>query len=86
VTTHQETKRSRAEIFLFVIFLITILLFEWFRDWEYDEAWTYLAVKGCSVWELITYSKFKFANNHALNSTYFWILQHLGITRPFFTD
>ena len=84
MTSHQDTKKSRPEIILFLIFLIILLMLGWFRDWEYDEAWTYLAVKGCSLWELITYSKFRFANNHALNSTYFWILQHLGITRPFF--
>jgi hypothetical protein len=77
-------KRTRPEILLFVILLATILVFDWFKDWEYDEAWTYLAVRRCGLWDLFTYSKFKFANNHLLNSIYFRVLQWMGVTRPFF--
>lgn len=49
-----------------------------FSDWQYDEAWTYNGVDGNSIWELLRYDHFQFANHQLLNSLYFKAIQALG--------
>ncbi len=68
---------------LFLIFLVAILVHTYFYDWESDEAWTYLAIQNNNFFDIVSFSKFKFANNHVLNSLYFKLLQYLDITSVF---
>ncbi len=53
-------------------------------EWSYDESWTYQSIQGLGVREIISYSGFKIANNHVLNSLYFYVLSHLHIRNVFF--
>jgi len=52
------------------------VFFACYNDWIYDEASSYNGVLNNTVWELLTYSKFKLANSHVINSLYFRLLQH----------
>ncbi|MDR3713850.1 MAG: hypothetical protein P4L51_13595 [Puia sp.] len=70
----------KKEVYLFVFFLIAFLFFAYYNDWEYDESTSYNGVLTSGLWELLTYNKFKTANNHLLNSLYFKLLQNWHIT------
>lgn len=61
-----------------VLFMLLLLL-AIFTEWEYDEAWTYMDIIGLSPYEIASYSKYNIANNHILNSLYFYVLQSAGI-------
>jgi hypothetical protein len=66
----------RREIYIFFFFLIAFIFFACNNDWIYDESTSYNGVLNNTVWELLTYSKFKLANSHIINSLYFSLLQH----------
>jgi len=69
----------RREVYMFFFFLIAFIFFALYNDWIYDETTSYNGVLNNSVWELLTYSKFKLANSHVINSLYFRLLQQGGI-------
>jgi len=71
------------ENILFVLFLILFMYISIYGDWHYDEAWTYRDVSNNSVLDLLSYDKFKFANNHLFNSMYFRFLQFFDIKALF---
>ena len=70
----------RREVYLFFFFSIAIVFFARCNDWVYDESTSYFGVINNTLWDLLTYSKFKLANNHLLNSIYFRLLQHWHFT------
>ena len=70
----------RREVYIFFFFLIAFLFFASHNDWIYDESTSYIGVLNNSVWDLLTYRKFKLANSHLINSLYFSLLQHGHIT------
>src|ERR1044072_6305563 len=75
-------KNKNSNIYLFWIFLLSIssvLFISYSYDWQWDEAWTYRDILNNSLWDLLTYSKFKYANNHLINSFYFKLLQYCDI-------
>ena len=63
---------------LFLVFCIFIFCFAYFHTWEVDEAWTYLSVKNESFFDILAYTHFNIANNHALNSIWFKLMQSAG--------
>ena len=65
----------RKEVCIFFFFLIAFIFFARYNDWVYDESTSYYGVLNNTFWELLTYSKFKLANNHLINSFYFSLLQ-----------
>lgn len=66
---------SYLPLFLFIPFLILA-----FSDhWAYDECWTYVSTLDTNPAEIINYTKFKYANNHVLNTLYFYFLQSAGV-------
>lgn len=68
-----------------VPFLLIIIFLAIFSDWEYDEAWTFMAVKDNSLKELLSYYPYYYANNHIINSTWFLLLiKVFGTHHPFF--
>ncbi len=69
----------RREVYMFFFFMIAFIVFALYNDWIYDETTSYNGVLNNSVWELLTYSKFKLANNHVINSLYFSLLQQGGV-------
>jgi hypothetical protein len=71
---------ERRLIYIFFFFLIAFLFFAICNDWIYDESTSYNGVLNNTFWELITYSKFKLANSHAINSVYFRMLQYGNLT------
>jgi hypothetical protein len=70
----------RREVYIFFFFLIAFVFFACYNDWIYDETTSYNGVLNNSFWQLLTYSKFKLANSHLINSFYFSLLQHGHIT------
>jgi len=66
----------RREVYIFFFFFIVFIFFACYNDWIYDESTSYNGVLNNSLWELLTYSKFKLANSHLINSVYFSLLQH----------
>jgi hypothetical protein len=66
----------RKEVYIFFFFLIAFIFFASHNDWIYDESTSYNGVLNNNFWELLTYSKFKLANSHLINSMYFRLLQH----------
>jgi hypothetical protein len=56
-----------------------ILIFAFYYDWFYDEAWTWQAVQEASFYGIFTYNPFYFANNHLLNSIWVKCVQSIGI-------
>lgn len=70
----------RTEIYIFIFFLIALLFFAFNADWVYDESTTYFRVHNNTLWDLLTYDKFKLANNHLFNSLYFKMLERLHST------
>ena len=71
---------ERRLVYIFFFFLIAFLFFAIYNDWIYDESTSYIGVINNSVWDIITYNKFKLANSHVINSLYFSLLQHGNIT------
>jgi len=69
---------------LFLSFCILIFCFAYFHTWEVDEAWTYLSVKNESFLDILTYRHFNIANNHALNSCWFKLMQLAGARNVIF--
>lgn len=66
-------------------FFIIIVFLAFFSDWEYDEAWTFMAVKDNSLEELLSYYPYYYANNHIINSSWFLLLIKVFNTHnPFF--
>jgi hypothetical protein len=65
----------RTDVYMFLFFLIAFFFFACYNDWIYDETTSYIGVLNNSVWDLLTYSKFKLANSHVINSLYFRQLQ-----------
>ena len=63
---------------LFFFFCIFLFCFAYFHTWEVDEAWTYLSVKNESFFDILAYTHFNIANNHALNSIWFKLMQRAG--------
>lgn len=70
----------RIDIYMFLFFLIAFIFFACYNDWIYDETTSYIGVLNNSFFDIITYSKFKLANSHVINSLYFSALQHGQIT------
>lgn len=70
----------RRGVYMFLVFLIALIFFACYNDWIYDESTSYNGVINNSIWQLLTYSKFKLANSHVINSLYFSLLQHVNIT------
>jgi len=66
----------RMEVYIFFFFLIAFVFFARYNDWNYDESTSYKGVLNNNLWDLLTYSKFKLANSHLINSVYFMLLQH----------
>jgi len=79
IDNFSSSAAARREIYIFFFFLIAFIFFALYNDWIYDETTSYNGVRNNSVWELLTYSKFKLANNHIINSLYFRLLQQGGI-------
>ncbi|MBZ0099957.1 MAG: hypothetical protein K8F30_12780, partial [Taibaiella sp.] len=50
------------------------------EHWSYDEAMTYMNILDATPMEVIRYEKYRFANNHVLNSLYFLVLNKAGVT------
>jgi len=75
---------AKREIYIFCFFLVAFIFFAYNNDWIYDEASSYNGVLNNTVWELLTYSKFKLANSHVINSLYFRLLQHGYFTNVFY--
>lgn len=69
---------KRVYPLLFFFFCIFIFCFAYFHTWEVDEAWTYLSVKNESFFDILAYTHFNIANNHALNSIWFKLMQLAG--------
>jgi len=67
--------KQKGTLIVFSIFLILLFFFARFSNWNFDEVWTYYGIEDNSPWDIITYSKFKYANNHLFNSIYFKLLQ-----------
>jgi hypothetical protein len=74
----------RKELYIFFFFLIAFIFFACCNDWIYDETTSYNGVLNNSFLELLTYSKFKLANSHLINSWYFRLLQEAHITNVVF--
>ncbi len=53
------------------------------EHWSYDEAMTYMNILDATPMEVIRYEKYRFANNHVLNSLYFLVLNKAGVTSLF---
>jgi len=70
----------RREVYIFFFFLIAFIFFACYNDWIYDESTSYNGVLNNTIGDLLTYSKFKLANSHLINSLYFSLLQHEHIT------
>ena len=66
----------KRELYIFFFFLIIFIFFARYNDWIYDESTSYNGVLDNNLWQLLTYSKFKLANSHLINSVYFSLLQH----------
>lgn len=75
----RQYKKHLPAILVFALLLISAV----FAEWQYDEAWTYQKIEGLSVYDIVSY-KFNIANNHVLNSLYFYLLQYIGAIHPFF--
>ena len=75
---------NRRLIYFYLIFIVPLLLIASMHEWCYDEAWTYQEVIGNSLTDLVMYSKFKYANNHIVNSIYFKCLQIAGVSEVFY--
>jgi len=71
---------NKKQLCIFLFFLVALLFFAWNADWIYDESTTYFHVHGNSLYDLLTYDKFKLANNHLFNSMYFRLLERLHST------
>lgn len=71
-----------APIHAVLIALVTALAL--WQDWQYDEVWTFNAVKDQSVADLLQYTHFTFANHQVVNSLYFKWLQETGCSHAFF--
>ncbi len=69
--------------YLPLILSIPFIILAFSDHWAYDEAWSYIAAIDTNPWEIITYSKFKYANNHVLNTLYFYYLQLAGVKSIF---
>lgn len=66
-------------------FFLVVLFLSLFSDWEYDEAWTLMAVKDNSLKELLSYYPYYYANNHIINSAWFLLLiKTFNTHHPFF--
>lgn len=50
------------------------------EHWSYDEAMTYMNILDATPMEVIRYEKYRFANNHVLNSLYFLLMNKAGVT------
>lgn len=72
------------EFLVFLIFLFSFSLLSIFLDWHYDESWTFRDIKENSLIDLLTYNKFKYANNHLFNSLLFRICQVLEVKQMIF--
>lgn len=53
-------------------------------DFNYDEGWTYLQAPPQTWSDLIHYRNYRWANNHILNSSFFKIIQTIGLTDVFY--
>lgn len=58
----------RRGVYMFLVFLIALIFFACYNDWIYDESTSYNGVINNSIWQLLTYSKFKLANSHVIKS------------------
>jgi len=76
INEFSSSAAMRREAYIFSFFLIIFIFFAAHNDWIYDETTSYNGVLNNSLWELLTYSKFKLANSHVINSIYFMLLQH----------
>lgn len=70
----------RKQVYTFFFFLIAFIFFACYNDWIYDETTSYNGVLNNSALDLLTYSKFKLANSHVINSLYFRQLQQWHFT------
>ncbi len=70
----------RRDVYMFFFFLVAFIFFACYNDWIYDETTSYNGVLNNSVWGLLTYSQFKLANSHIINSLYFRLLQQGYVT------
>lgn len=75
---------KKRQYYLFAFFLVLVLFIAFTREWEYDEAWSYMGVQSSGFADILRYTTFHFANNHLINSLYFKVLQSVGLRQVFF--
>jgi len=84
MSQHPTLQRPKQRIYLFILFLLLLLFMAFAREWEYDEAWSYMGIQQSGFADIIRYTTFRFANNHLINSLYFKVLEDLGLRQVFF--
>lgn len=66
-------------VYIALVTFLVLLLYAYFRIFEFDEGWSYWAVKSESFLDLIMYKHYNNANNHIINSLWFKTLQLCGV-------
>lgn len=61
------------------ILIIPLLILGFSNHWSYDESTTYVKILDVTPAQIIKYEKYNLANNHVLNSLYFWWLEDMGV-------
>ncbi len=71
------------KVYLPIIVILAWLLFLAINaDWEYDEAWSFTSIETYSISETIAYSPYYYANNHIINSLWFYAVAALHTIHP----
>lgn len=62
-----------------LILIIPLILLAGSQHWAFDESWSFVSVLDLTPTQIIAYDQFNLANNHVLNSLYFYLLQRMGV-------
>ncbi len=66
-----------------LLMTVPLLLLSFSPHWSYDESMTYMNILDSTPLEIIQYEKYRLANNHVLNSLYYWLIEDLGAKSVF---
>ncbi len=65
------------------ILVIPLLILGFSNHWSYDESTTYTKILDVTPAQIFNYEIYNLANNHVLNSLYYWWLEDMGVKSLF---